>query len=300
MTTAIHRLNWENIKIFLAIARGGSLRRAAEDLRINHATMARHLNTLEEQVGARLFDRTKSGLNLTTIGEELVPFAQNIENEIAAASRIVTGRDHRHEGVVYFSLPPSLTLSPISQYLADFAREYPKIEVVLHLSNAFAKLHNREADVSLRYAREVTDDVVGRRLVRCNKATYCAPQYANHMIDNQGEGLHWIGWGEEEGAQHVAWTQKSAFPKATLRFRANEVAPQLALASAGLGLTMLPCFIADQYPNLVRAPYSEALPDRSIWLLLHNDLRSTGRIRVFVDYLADRILADKQVFRGEN
>lgn len=298
MTTAIQRLNWENIKIFLAIARGGSLRRAAEELRINHATMARHLNTLEDQVGARLFDRTKTGLNLTTIGEELLPFAQNIEAEIAAASRLVTGRDHRHEGVVYFSLPPSLVLSPISQYLADFAREYPQIEVVLHLSNAFAKLHKREADISLRYAQEVTDDLVGRRLVRCNKAVYCTPQYAEKMLDNQGDGLHWIGWAEEVGAQHVPWTLKSAFPKATLKYRANEVAPQLTLASSGLGLTMLPCFIADQYPGLIRAPYSAPLPDRSIWLLLHNDLRGTGRIRAFVDYLADRILADKATFRG--
>ncbi|MFT6659880.1 LysR family transcriptional regulator [Maritalea sp.] len=300
MATAIERLNWENIKIFLAIARGGSLRRAAEQLRINHATMARHLNTLEDQVGARLFDRTKSGLDLTAIGHRLLPFAQNVETEIAAASRVVTGHDQKLEGVVHLSLPPSMVLSPISQYLADFAIKYPDIEVALDLTNTIAQLNKREADVSLRYAQEVTDDVVGRRLVKCSKAIYCSPEYAKKMVDNHGEGLHWIGWAEEEGAKTTAWTEKSAFPKAQLKYRANEAVPQLTLASSGLGLAMLPCFIADQFPGLERAPFSTALPDRSIWLLLHSDLKSTGRIRAFVDYIADRILADRALFRGEN
>lgn len=300
MATAIERLNWENMKIFLAIARGGSLRRAAEALRINHATMARHLNTLEEQVGARLFDRTKTGLELTAIGNRLLPFAQNVEIEIASASRAVTGQDQKLEGVVHLSLPPSMVLSPVSAYLADFALEFPDIEISLHLTNAFAQLNKREADVSLRYASEVTDDVVGRRLVKCSKATYCSPSYADNMSDNQGKGLHWIGWNEEDGAMSVGWTEKSAFPKAKLKYRANEAVPQLALASAGLGLTMLPCFIADQYSGIIRAPFSTPIPDRSIWLLLHNDLKSTGRIRAFVDYIADRIVADKQAFRGEH
>jgi len=299
MASAIDNLDWDNIKLFLAIARAGTLRRAAEELRINHATLARRLSLLEENIAARLFDRTKTGLVLTGIGHDLFPFAVNIESEIAAASRIVTGRDQRLEGTVHFSLPPSIMLSPVTNYLADFAKKYPDIEVDLQLTNTFADLNRREADVSLRYATEVNDDVVGRRVVKCNKAVFCSPEYAKKMKDNQGEGLHWIGWAEEEGSKTVGWTEKSPFPKATLRNRGNEAVPQLTLARAGLGLTMLPCFIADNFDGVVRAPFHRPVPDRSLWLLLHGDLRSTGRIRVFIDYLADRILADRAIFESK-
>ena len=299
MSTPINRLDWDNIKIFLAISRAGTLRRAAEDLNVNHATLARRLTTLEEHIDTRLFDRTKTGLGLTAIGQELLPHALNIENEIAAASRIVTGRDQKLEGAIHFSLPPSAMLSPISDYLTDFSQSYPEIDIHLHLSNSFADLNRREADVSLRYVSEVNDDVVGRRVITCTKAVFCSPEYAKTIKDNGGEGLHWIGWGEEEGTQKVAWTQNSAFPKANLRHRANEVVPQLQLAKAGLGLTMLPCFIADHVDGLVRAPYSKSLSDRSLWLLLHGDLRTTGRIRIFVDYLAERILADRALYAAK-
>lgn len=299
MSNPINRLDWDNIKIFLAISRAGTLRRAAEDLKVNHATLARRLTALEGQIDTRLFDRTKSGLVLTAIGQELLPHALNIESEIASASRIVTGRDQKLEGAVHFSLPPSAMLSPISDYLTDFSQLYPGIDIHLHLSNSFADLNRREADVSLRYVSEVTEDVVGRRVINCTKAVFCSPEYVANIKDNGGEGLHWIGWGEEEGARKVAWTENSPFPKAQLRHRANEAVPQLQLAKAGLGLTMLPCFIADHVDGLVRAPYSKSLPDRSIWLLLHGDLRTTGRIRVFIDYLAERILANKSLFAAK-
>ncbi|MEM7080681.1 MAG: LysR substrate-binding domain-containing protein, partial [Pseudomonadota bacterium] len=155
--------------------------------------------------------------------------------------------------------------------------------------NDVADLTRREADVSLRVAYDVSDDLVGRKLVQMSQAAYCSRSYADRLVDNQGEGLHFIGWHEPEGALSAPWLQESFYPKATLRHRVSELVPLVTLAAAGMGMAYLSCNLGDRHPQLVRAPFQKPLAYRSLWLLLHRDLRSTARIRIFVDFLADRI-----------
>lgn len=298
MQYRLSAIDWDDLKFFLAVARAGSLRGAADRLEANHATVSRRLTALEQAVDARLFDRGKGGLTLTQAGEELRPHAVSVEEEVAAVSRLIAGRDARPAGPVYVSMPPMMAQSAIMDELAAFGQQYEDIDIHLQLSNAFADFDRREADVSIRYAHEVTDDVVGRRVLRCAKAVYCSPGYAARMKDDGGEGLTWIGWTEPEGKTTAPWIRKSPFPKARLRHRVNEGAPQMALAAEGVGLSYLPCFVAERYPGIVRAPFNEPVLDRSIWLLLHSDLRNTARIRLFVDFLARRIRAHAAEFTG--
>ncbi|MCZ6772497.1 MAG: LysR family transcriptional regulator [Proteobacteria bacterium] len=288
--------DWDDLRFFLAVARTGTLRGGAESIQANHATVSRRLAVLETAVEARLFDRTKGGLRLTQLGEELLPHALRVEKEIAAASRVVAGRDARPAGPIYVSIPPFMALSSIVDDFVEFSRQFEDIDIHLQVSNAFADLERREADVSIRYAYEVTDDVVGRKLVRCSKAVYCAAGYAEKIKGNGGDGLTWVGWNEAEGETTAPWVIKGPFPNARLRHRINEAVPQVTLAAAGAGLTYLPCFIGDRYPGLVRAPYQKPVPDRSLWLLLHSDLRKTARIRIFVDFMAHRIKSRKDEF----
>ncbi len=288
--------DWDDLRFFLAVARTGTLRGGAESIQANHATVSRRLAALEDAVEARLFDRTKGGLRLTQLGEELLPHALRVEEEVAAASRVVAGRDTRPAGPIYVSIPPFMALSSIFDDFAEFSRQFEDIDIHLQVSNAFADLERREADVSIRYAYEVTEDVVGRRLVRCSKAVYCSADYAEKIKNNGGDGLTWVGWNEAEGETTAPWVVKSLFPNARLRHRINEGVPQVTLAAAGAGLTYLPCFIGDRYPGLVRVPDQNPIPDRSLWLLLHSDLRKTARIRMFVDFLAHRIKSRKDEF----
>ena len=295
----LHRLaafDWNDLQFFLAVARAGTIRGGADSIRANHATVFRRLAALETAVEARLFDRTKTGLRLTQLGEELLPHALRVEEEVATASRIVAGRDARPAGPIHFSIPPFMALSSIAEDLAEFGRQNQDIDIHLQVSNAFADFDRREADVSLRYAYEVTEDVVGRKLVRCAKAAYCSPDYAAGMEDNHGDGLSWIGWGEPKDDTTAPWIKKSPFPLAKLRHRVSEGVPQLTLAAAGAGLTYVPCFFGDRFPGVVRAPFQKPVPDRLLWLLLHSDLRKTARIRMFVDFLADRIKARRREF----
>lgn len=296
MPNRLAAFDWNDLRFFLAVARAGTIRGGANSIHANHATVSRRLAALEDAVEARLFDRTKGGLRFTQLGEELLPHALRVEEEIAAASRAVAGRDTRPAGKVHLSIPPFMALSSIADDLAEFSRQFKDIDIHLQVSNAIASLERREADVSIRYAYEVTDEAVGRRLVRCSRAAYCSPDYAETIKDNGGDGLTWIGWNENEGETTAPWVEKSPFPNARLRHRVNEGVPQLMLAAAGAGLTFIPCFIGDCYPGVVRAPYQTPVPDRSLWLLLHSDLRKTARIRMFVDFLAHRITSRKGEF----
>lgn len=291
-----HSLNWDDLKYFLAVARTGTLRGGADSIQVNHTTLTRRLSIMEERVGSRLFGRSKQGLQLTQMGEDLLPHAERVEAEMTAASRVIVGRDAQPTGTVYVTLPHGLAMTSLMDDFAAFAELYPDITLNLNFTNDIRDLTRREADVSLRVSNDVTDDVVGRRLVQMSQAAYCTRAYAERITDNQGEGLTLIGWHEPEEATTAPWVKESYYPKATLKHRVSELVPLITLAASGLGMAYLACNLGDRHPGLIRAPFQKPMPYRSIWLLLHRDLKNTARVRLFVDFLADRVRSRRNEF----
>lgn len=294
--TESHSLNWDDLKYFLAVARTGTLRGGADSIQVNHTTLTRRLSVMEERVGSRLFDRSKQGLVLTQLGEDLMPHAERVEAEMTAASRVIVGRDTQPSGTVYITLPHGLAMTSLMDDFTAFADLYPDITLNMNFTNDIRDLTRREADVSLRVASEVTDDVVGRKLVQMSQAAYCTREYAERVTDNGGEGLHLIGWHEPEEATTAEWVKNSYYPKARLKHRVSELVPLITLAASGLGMAYLACNLGDRHPNLIRAPFQKPMPYRSIWLLLHRDLKNTARVRLFVDFLAARVQSRRNEF----
>ena len=288
--------DWDDLKYFLAISRVGTLRGAAQSIGVNHTTLTRRLGLLEDRVAGRLFDRSTQGFVLTQLGLDLLPHAERVEDEIAAMSRTLVGRDAEPHGTIVITMPNALALTSIMDDMARFSEKYPSIDLNIQFSNDVANLARREADVSLRVANLVDDDVVGRKLVPCSQAAYCTQDYAAKMTDNEGEGLHFIGWNEPEGDTTASWLRNSCYPKATLKHRVSDLIPHVTLAASGMGLAYLACALGDRHPDLVRAPFQRPLPYRDLWLLLHRDLRKTARIRLFVDDLAAEIKARRAEF----
>jgi DNA-binding transcriptional LysR family regulator len=208
---------------------------------------------------------------------------------MAAVSRVVAGRDTRPIGTIFVSVPHFLFSWSIAADLTAFGNANEEIEIHFGVTDGLANLERREADVSIRYAHEVTEDVVGRILVHCTEAVYCAPEYAAKVENNGDQGLQWIGWNEEETAKAAAWVKLTAYPNAILRHRVMEGNAYLALAKAGLGPTFIPCFVVDAYQGLIRAPFQTHVSDRKLWPLFHRDLRETARVRLLNDFLAERI-----------
>ncbi|MBO6892793.1 MAG: LysR family transcriptional regulator [Roseibium sp.] len=289
LPSRLSEVNWDDLKYFLAVVRTGSSRRAASSLNTNHATVSRRLSALETAIDARLFDRSQQGLVLTQLGETLLPFAESVEVEMAAAARKITGQDSRPVGEIRISIPNFLTETPVTDILAKFCKAHPEIELIIQMTNQLASIERHEVDMSLRYARTVDGDVVGRKLIDCTKSVFCSPDYAASMKDDGGEGLQYIGWFEPIREDTADWVRESPYPKAKLRHRATEGALQLAFARKGLGLIQVPCFFGDSMEGLVRAPFQQPVVDRSLWLLYHHDLRHTARIRLLIDFVVREI-----------
>lgn len=290
------RENWDDLRVFLAVARAGSLSGAARALGVNHSTVFRRIGAFEEALGVRLFDRLPNGYVLTAAGEEMRDSALRVEEEIAALGRMITGQDLRLSGTVRITTVDMLALGLLPRHLASFRRAYPGIEIELIVGNVTLNLSRREADVALRVGNEPPEMLFGRRVGRLVFAVYgSASAYANGA-GTPLEEQSWIGF----DAEHEAIVRRFAqfLPEVRPGYRVNSVAAAIAAARAGIGLAPLPCGLADLEPDLVRiAP----LPDTftlDLWLLTHEDLRRTARIRAFLDFLADALAKEAPLLEG--
>ncbi len=291
--------DWAHMPFFLAVVRTGSLRAAADALGSTHATVDRNLKALEATYGVRFFDRSKSGLSLTVAGEALLPMAEEAEVSVLAARRKLAGLDRAPKGRVRLSVAPMFATSVLPPILARFAEAHPEIEVEVVVENRRADLARAESDVSIRVGYSVDDDVVGRRIVTYAKGIYASRDYLDRFWEGRGEGgegLVWIGWGDRERVP--AWVRNSPFPKAEVRHCIREGGMVMAAVGEGMGISYLPCFAESYDDRLVQLPGTEPELDRSIWLLLHEDLRRTTRVRLLVDHLSDELKALKPQFLG--
>lgn len=299
MTDRFSSIDWDDLRVFLAIHRAGTLRGAARALGINHATVARRLALLEGGLDTRLFDRRPEGLVASQAGEDLLGAAERVESELTAVQRRVGGRDERLRGLVRISVPPAMLRSFLARELVDFAKTHPGIELDVDAAHRYSDLARREADVAIRMADEVTQDVVGLRVIRYHKAVYAAPGYlagtdGGHALD---PAVHsWIGWGEDQ--PYPSWTRDTPFPDLPVRHRLFSNILQLEAAREGLGLTLLPCFLGEAEPGVVRVPGTATLEGKSIWLLHHRDLSRTARVRALIDHLASAIRRHRRLIEG--
>ena len=294
-------VDWARLPYFLEVARSGSLRAAAEALDGTHATVDRNLRALEEAYGVRLFDRSRAGLTLTSAGETLLPIAEEAEHSVIAARRRLQGLDREATGTVRLSVPTPFASQVLPEILAKFEAAHPKIELDITVTNRFEDIRRAETDVSVRVAYQVDDDVVGRKVLQYSMGIYASQDYidrtgARAAPGFQGEGLKWIGWGDS--AKLPDWVKKSPFPKAAIRYRARSPSLITSLVRSGVGMSYLPCWASEYVPELVPVPGTEITLDRSIWLLLHSDLRRTTRVRLLVDHLAQEFRAMKPMFLG--
>jgi len=290
---------WAKLPYFLAVARSGSLRAAAEGVGGTHATVNRNLKALEAAYGVRLFDRSKSGLALTSAGDALMPLAEEAEAAIIAARRRVQGLDREASGTVRLSVPTPLANQILAPILARFAVAHPEIDLAVTVTNRFADIARSETDVSVRVGFQVDDDVVGRKVLTYAMGVYASQTYLDrefHRAGPDGEGLCWVGWGE--GAAVPDWVKTSPFPRARVRHAIREGTLVAAAVQAGMGMSYLPVYVEAVMPGMVRVPGTEVRLDRSIWLLLHSDLRRTTRVRLLVDHLASALKDLRGMFLG--
>ncbi|MFT4584414.1 MAG: DNA-binding transcriptional LysR family regulator [Gammaproteobacteria bacterium] len=289
--------DWDDLRFFLAVARRGSIRGAAALLAVNHSTVSRRIDALEKKLGTRLFERLPSGYFITHSGEEMRLSAESIEAEFHAIDRRVVGHDARPSGLLRVTLLDAMAQKLLMTDIVRFNNAHPGIELELIASDSIANLSKREADVAIRISNDPPDNLVGRRVVKLATASYASVDYlARHTLPDAKSDLTWIGW--DNPVSDPQWVRDGPYPQVPARNRINSSLLQLEAAKAGMGMVVLPCFLGDAEPSLRRVAPGTATPLWEIWLLTHEDLRRTARVRLFMDFMADAILAKKDLLEG--
>ena len=282
-------MDWDDLRVFLAVARSGSLAEAARGLGVSYSTVSRRLAALEGGLGARLFDRSGTHYELTRAGFEMLESAKRMEAEFEALAKSVAGRDARLVGRIRIATTDALATSFMPE-LAEFSQRYPEIEIDLLSTPEPAELAMREAEVALLVTDQPPPSLVGRRLAVLPSALYAAKRYLAKHPKSLELGEHiWVGW--EDGMSHIpsARWMREQVPDARIACRVSSGTTLRAAIQAGVGIGHLLCFIAEEDPELEPLRPPEPALETGLWLLTHEDLRTTGRVRAFLDSMAESI-----------
>jgi DNA-binding transcriptional LysR family regulator len=299
---AAEMLAWDDFRYVKAIARGRSLAAAAEALGVNQSTVFRRLGQIESSLGSRLFERSRTGYALTPCGEEMVRLADRMEDDVLTFERQVSGHDLRPSGELRLTTNDTVLVHLLSDLLAAFRRAYPEISLDVVVSNQSLNLSKRDADVALRATDRPLETLFGRRLARIAWAVYGPTSVAVKDFDfTQATRTHnWIGFGDNlAGLKPAKWVKQRVDPQRIV-YKINTVLGLAEAVSAGIGLALLPCFIAAVTPGIKRLYTPDGDLDSGLWLLTHVDLRHTARVRAFMDLAALEIGKRRKIIEGEN
>lgn len=279
-------LIWDDARVFLAVARAGTLTGAAQGLGCGVATVSRRVERLEGALGLPLFARHQSGYHLTDGGEALLPRAEALE-DMVRAFRGGARDEGRAAGLVRLATAENLANPLVIPSLGPLLARHPALQVEVLTDVATANLHRRDADLAVRLVRPERGHVALRRLGILGFGLYGAPSYlAGREAGPDAaalEGDRFVGWTERHGDLPAArWLER------TLQGRRAAVATttlsaQLSAARAGLGLAVLPHFLAVE-AGLARVAVELGI-DQEIWLVVHADLAGSLRVRVVADHM---------------
>ena len=287
-------MDWDDLRFFLAVARQGSTLAAGRALRTSQTTVARRIAALERSLGFPLFDKRQAGYALTPIGEELITKAETAERALEAFADSAAARRRDLSGTVRITTDEIFAMTLLPPILRDLYEQRPEIHIELDSSPAVRDLGAGEADIALRSSgSQQPAGLVGRALCVDDWTLYCSREYAErrgvpasreelrrHTIIGGGGGnlwRHYKAWIEELGLQEqVAMHQGSP-------------TGLLTSVRSGFGIAVLPCIVADAEADLVRCFPPREGHGRTLWLLTHERVRHTPRVRAVIDFLYERL-----------
>ena len=294
--TGFQMLDWNDLRYFLAVAREGSTLAAARTLRTSQTTVARRTGALERAVGVQLFEKRQAGYVLTAAGEELLGRAETVEVSADAFAEAASAGARDFSGTVRVTSEELYALSLISPVLRDLHEKHPEIIVEVDTTGALRDLGAGEADIALRSSsHEQPAGLVGRRLCIDDWTLYCSRDYAErHGRPTTAAELkrHAIvgGGGAKLWQHYQAWLKSLDLEDRVAMHHASSTGLLSAIRS-GFGVAVLPCIVGDADPDLIRCIPPRADHGRVLWLLTHERVRQTPRVRAVIDFLYERLSA---------
>lgn len=294
---------WDDVRYFLAVARHGSTLAAARALGLSQSTVHRRLAELERRIGRELVKRHATGYRLTEFGNEMLPYAERIEQAARAFEQRKAAIERGEGGIIRVTCPEPIMIRLMRSAVLDrFHERYPHLRVEFVMSDKYLDLSKGDADVALRSGDTDDDVLVGRKVADSLWGVYGARTY----VARRGKpasaadlNAHAIVGLDESMSNHRAakWLREVA-PEAEVVARINSVLGLVSAAKSGIGLAPLPTALGDAEPDLERVLGPVPELTRSWRLLTHPDIRRTPRVSAFFDFINDEIAALRPILTG--
>ncbi|MEH2544836.1 DNA-binding transcriptional LysR family regulator [Bradyrhizobium sp. AZCC 2262] len=290
--------DWNDLRVVLAVFREGSLSGAARALGVRHSTVFRRLDAIEKKMGVRLFERFRDGYAPTPAGETAAASAARLEDEVLTLERKLSGQDLKPAGTVRVTTTDTLS-AILMRHLVSMRVSHPEIRLEIVTSNTVADLTRREADVAIRPTPAPSDLLVGRRVADIAHAVYGSDAYLTGYGDKDLSAHDWIGLDDTLASTVIARWMRENIRMARISCRVDALPALRDAADAGFGLAVLPCYVGDSAPGLRRfAAKALSEPRSAVWLLTHDDLKHTARIRAFMDFIAKALASERNLLEG--
>ncbi|MDQ8726143.1 LysR family transcriptional regulator [Bradyrhizobium sp. LHD-71] len=295
-------MDWDFCRYFIAVAEAGDYTGAARRLRSSHPTVSRKIAALEAQLGTRLFARTTEGLALTAQGRR---FREQAEAMAAAASRAeaaVTARGAAARGIVKLSIGPTLAAHWLMPRMSAFldSRRHIELELITHPFPV--SVRRREADLVLRVFEAGDENLTGRKIGRLGVGFYASRDYAarrglpEHRHDWRHHSV--IGFADKATNTELGRWSDHVARHANVVMRCSSQSDMLAAARAGIGISVMSCFVGDSFADLVRVAPQKLAGLSDIWLLAHPDLVGLPAMREVIGFVTTSARADREMLRG--
>lgn len=293
-------MNWNDIQLFLTIAEEGSFRQAAQRLNLGHATLSRRIESFEERLNVKVFNRQTTGLSLTEAGEEILSAVSPVRSVFDDLKVRLYGRDQALEGKITLTLPEYLSTHLVLPALTEFQEAWPQVTIELRTDYKILDLHNQEADIAIRATNKPDEQLIGRNVGGMYQAAYASREYlARFLNKSAGEPVRAHNW--------IRTASNATFKMSLYKEYDNglpvgsnlvlfDIDAQMTAAKLGKGIATLPCLIGDQSDQLVRI--SEVSHRFDLWLLCHKDLRNNRRMQLFRAFLVTLLENNHDLMTG--
>ncbi|QBG35165.1 LysR family transcriptional regulator [Litorilituus sediminis] len=288
-------MNWDDIKVFLEIARSERLNIAAKRLAMDASTLSRRLHKLEEQLATKLFSRTTEGHVLTLDGEKLLQFARRMELNANQAFTHIKEHNPLDSGRVRIGVTEAFGSFFIAPHLGDFQEKYPNIEIeLLHFARNI-KISRNEADIAVAVDKPKNTSTIISKLCDYQLQLYAHPSYLTKVMGKidlaQLASYRWISY-----VDNLLYTEQLAYlkdlnPNIKPHFQSTSITSQYSAIKSGLGIGILPCFLAEQDASLIKVCAEEVKLTRSLYLVTHPESKRLSHVNSVWQYL--RALTEK-------
>lgn len=292
-------MNWDDVRIFLAVARAGQILGAARRLELNHATVSRRVAALERSLGAKLFRRLTTGSELTAEGARFLAAAERIEADMIAARADIADESDDVAGAVRIGAPDGFGVAFLAPRLGELTARHPELTIQLVPVPRSFSLSRREADIAITVERPTEGRLVAAKLVDYTLSLYASRDYIKR---------HGMPLSIEEISRHrlVGYVQDLVFspsldygpeilPGLQPHFSVSSSLGQVEAVRAGAGIGVLHTFIARRHDDLVLVGAAAPIR-RAYWLVYHETVRPLRRVQAVSSFIAATVEAERASF----